>query len=156
MSFVKQLVAIIAVLVSCTAVGVAQRVVEGTPAMAQTPASGPPEFSCKDVWSEMGGKWSLRCENGFCGAGNNGEVCSSTGKTKEGKPTCECKAPAGGNTSSCASRKECGGDCKNWRGMPGKCELGAGVGTLRICKCSSSGVPVPAVVKAIPTIFTGN
>ena len=152
MSVVKQIAVVIAVLISCTSVGVAQTP-GATPSAAATVTSGPPEFSCKDSWAQKDGKWVLGCETGFCGAGGNGEICRSTGKTKEGKPTCECKAPAGGNTSSCAGRKECGGECKNWRGQPGKCELGAGIGSARICECSSSGLKVPAVMSAIPSPF---
>lgn len=151
MSLVKQLVAIVAVLISCATVGVAQTP-GATPSAGATPTA-PPDYACKDAWSQKDGKWVLGCETGFCGAGGNGEVCSSTGKTKEGKPTCECKAPSGGNTSSCVGRRECGGDCKNWRGQPGKCELGAGIGSARICQCSSSGLKVPSVLTAIPSPF---
>ena len=124
-----------------------------SPSPSPAPPDGPPTYDCKDKWSQdKKDQWKLSCETGVCGAGGTGEKCLSTGKTKEGKPTCMCGKPGGGNTDSCSSRPDCSGDCKNWRGQSGKCELGAGIGTARICQCSSSALNPGNVLPAIPKI----
>jgi hypothetical protein len=102
-----------------------------------------PQFACQDDWKEVdeGGKKVLRlfCKTGYCGAGGTGETCESTGKDKDGKPTCQCvvkkEEPPATDNGRCLGRPQCGGACTTKKGRQGTCRVRniPYVGPLCVC-----------------------
>jgi len=109
----------------------------------QPPTDGP-TFACEDVWKEVNKgsrkEWQLSCNTGFCGVGGTGDTCEPTGKTKDGKPTCECvkKAVPPPNNGKCRGRAVCGGKCTKKDGGAGVCRVMTIPRTaIHFCGCGS-------------------